>query len=649
MKKITIFVVLFILSLNSFTQVWLSRSSDESDKKFNKNRSFDNRTTFVISGDGKKGENTIYYKFKAIDKKAKDYSIFIKGNLKGKKLNGEAEVCYLSGCDYEYLIENLKNYTGSLFSFFKEKGLRPYQYYKGEFKNNSISYGHFQYSGTTEELKKEFAPYLRKHLQEVFTDIEGLDFEYNYYGTYKLDNYDNRYKMSDSDSIVILDFKKDRKYVIKSVFNDLIFSKDIYEKNNYIGSEVFNANHIYSVGWRSRFYDNSVAVSLEGKTRTYNDIPFHILDLKQKHSYNGGCFYGELKDGKPSKYGVLINDDFFYQGFFNDAGEFDGYGFYQHLKPHPKYDMCISSTCLGVFKSNKIVSGEVSYNWAGSWVLAGDSIVQDFDFPVDIVNRTDKPLFDRYNLKGFSIYGNGEMTEIDYDYKHGGWFSEITFQKGDFKNNVLDGYGCKMITHVGKENEFICTYYENGEFSRAYRDSVGAEYKKLRKLQMDSLFSEVIYNAGSIIKKGSSYYYVNELKRKGKANVISLPIQKTDATKDGFFKKGDDAQIYYSSVNKTLASPYFGWGHYTNYEDMHNYELTNLALCGRCNGYGKIKETHIEHGSNVESTTTREVIHDGDYYRVTGDVTRYKTRTYSVPVTVTKTCDNCNGLGCVKN
>lgn len=636
--------LLSIVSFNVFNQIPRATIVNGLDKKFNKKTTFAQRKTTIINGNGKSGNNTIFYSFITADKNyAKDYTVVVKGDFNKKKINGQAEVAFLLGLNYDHLIESLKNYSGSLKSFLNKNNIRAYEYYEGDFDNSVVRKGHFQYSGET----KIAYPYFVKHLQEVFPVNDNLDFEYNYYGMYERDDYDERYKMSESDSIVIIDFKSDKKYIIKSIFNDLIFKKDIYQHNDYLGSEIFNANEVNSVGWRTKLYDSTISVFLEGATRNYNDIPEHFIDFNKKSTYKKGDFYGEMLNGKPQGYGIFINEDYFYQGFFNN-GKFEGYGFYQHLKPHPKIEnSCISATCLGLFNDNKIVSGEVMYNWLGSsWVLAGDSIYQDYNFPVELTNETEEPLFDRFKLAGFKIYGNGEMIEKDRYIGGGGWFEEKTYQKGNFNANKLNGYGCKLFVKTFEKDETICTNYENGELSKAYKDSILIEYKKYRKLKRDSLWAEAVFKPGTIIKKNNSYYYVNEILRKGYGKVLYVPIYKP-AVKDGFFKRGMEPQVFYSVYNELLGTPYFGNGFYPMRENMHEYESTNLKLCNRCSGYGVVTKTYMRTGSSTDKTTRKVVTHDGDYYRVTKDVTTYTTRNYTYPEKVKETCETCHGKGCV--
>lgn len=56
---------------------------------------------------------------------------------------------------------------------------------------------------------------------------------------------------------------------------------------------------------------------------------------KEGIPYKQGTLYGNMTNGIPDSYGIYIEEYILYDGFFNDQGAYDGYGYLSQRKPYP--------------------------------------------------------------------------------------------------------------------------------------------------------------------------------------------------------------------------------------------------------------------------------------------------------------------------
>ncbi|MEZ4979088.1 MAG: hypothetical protein R2772_07300 [Chitinophagales bacterium] len=654
MHKTLLSLILCLLGYTALAQANFKALTSLSDDEYNASGTRSKiKETHVLSGNGKSKFNCLAIQYKSRDPQESSYTVFIKGNFKSGIVDGSAELLQLEGIQHQDLFERLQVTEYSLMDLIKEIQPSAYIYYQGDaIKNGEFVEGSYIFKGKYLPEKTYNIHTRFYHLWEISPESQSVELKYERYGSHYHE------KMSANDSIIISNYDSGEKHIIYPVLEDIVLGRDVFSlTKGYQRTEIFTTTKFASIGWRRIFKKDKTEMLLQGFARNYNSLPFTGLDLKEKHEYEGGYFYGQMKNAKPYGFGILLNDKFYYEGNFNEKGEFDGYGFYRQFENESKASIKLSISCLGLFKDNRLVSGEVHYNSSYKFVLEADSIYQSQTFPISQeLGSVPYPDKVEQGLENpFKLFGQGAKYELRIlqvpEARLWNPEDKKLYEEGYFNNDKLDGKGKKLCWTCPAQNGlvYIEADFENGKPNAEYSNAQKELFAAKKKLEMDSLWAEALYPPGSIVSKNGYAYYINQLRRHGKADLIPLPIRKTDATKDGFAKKGLQPYHYYNTGNEVLGSPYFAFGYVEiKYEDLNNYQGSDLKICTFCNGQGSYIHYDTEVVANTDQTTNREVVHEGDYFRISQDVTRYSTTMVNVATETPKLCPQCQGSGCIK-
>ncbi|MCB0853036.1 MAG: hypothetical protein KDD63_12500, partial [Bacteroidetes bacterium] len=292
--------------------------------------------------------------------------VYVAANFEKKQIEGKAtivainlkaddsdyqrykEVMSLKG-DLEKALQNIE--STEVYEYYKNFGKRANEAYYGDFNQNILLDGLYSFNGNVSDLDMQIKSIPLKHLYHITpgNKIESfpLDkhFSFIYKGEFKPEYGDDSYGFT-------LNRKDDHIEIVPDWTYDIIirrhpiphyFEITYYDKNGRVLNEVLSHNNMFgTIGWQKEFVPGAEQAlsTIETKYNTVlrkEGVPNVGIVSATPHPFKDGVFYGWLKDGKPAHYGIFMNDYFLYEGFFDENGEFDGYGFFTLRKPTSDY------------------------------------------------------------------------------------------------------------------------------------------------------------------------------------------------------------------------------------------------------------------------------------------------------------------------
>lgn len=668
--KYTIFILLAMGSSMAFGQIDFTKIVDKKEfKKANLHGDFD-----CIAGNCKNGLGVV--KTTTISS-----LVYVIGNFENKQLNGEATILHIRDRYGEYdsksmsLKAELKKHFEAgvidekVYTFYQKYSSGVREAFWGNFTENKLDSGLYTFRGNQEDVQKirqisipltHFYNILDDKGKEVFIN-QKKDIEYRFRGAFTPE-YGREYPaltLKTRDDFIEINTSWGSDVIIRKHHIPEFFEVTHYNARSEKVKEVLtHHNALGTTGWVKEFLIGfpTPYVSLVGHSGIvlYKETLENIGILpKEGTPYKDGMFYGSMTNGKPDNYGIYIDDYVLYDGFFNDKGEFDGYGFLTQRKNYPQqswfwqypneyglnkiaeeHKLAALGYFIGVFENGVFKQGDVGNTFGDKNRL---ELIRG-----EVKNKTQPKHV--YAVKNYFLEGEGFKFNSSYT----GWHipdypnSQLkVIEQGTFANNLLHGKGFRGDDY----GEFV-----NGEMTAESKKIAAAVNAKKREEEIASTLANAKFPLGSIVKdQYGSYKYVNELFTHGSADLVNIPLEVPEyKLKDKSWDKF--SIIYANSAYPLHAKPNFSMQYYTGFrvtnKEQEKYHLTNLRLCNQCNGKGSFTVKKETAGVSTNTTTTYERTYEGVFYDTYGNVTR----TTSTPTTfvewVNEDCQTCNGAGC---
>lgn len=667
----------FILILGSFGftygQIDFTNFVDKQvNKKENPHRF---RSHDCISGDCKNGLGVLEVEHSG-------HFIYIIGKFEKKKLQGEATILrlprlsiYSFNLKKIHPIDELKKHFESeainekVYVYYQKYAIGVIEAFYGEFKENKLDSGLYTFNGRFEDVGENriinvplthFYNVMDSKGKEFFTDNKKL-IEYRFRGSFTPEYGREKlaYTLNTNDDYIEINTNWNHNVIIKKHHIPEFFEVTHYNAKSEIVKEVLtHHNAMGTIGWVKEFLPsyNVPLVSMVGHSGVVL-LPETMENIgllpKDGVPYKNGMFYGKMTNGKPDNYGVYIDEYVLYDGFFNDKGEFDGYGYLTQRKKYPEQiwlyyypiesnikkiieekDLAVFGYFIGVFKNGRFKQGEAGVhdgNSDGLKLIKGDVFDKTEQIKLFSMNN--------YLLEGEGIkFKPGYINYMIPDQTNMGMKIE---EQGSFANNLLHGKGYRN----GDYGEFV-----NGEMTEESKKLAAEVNAQKRKEEIASTLSNAILPLGSIVKNQyGSYQYVNELYTTGSVDLINIPLEVPE------YRKKDKSMdkygiIYESSAYPLHAKPNYSILYYTGSKATQNeltkYTLTNLKICTQCRGRGSFLVKKESAGMSTNTTTTYERTYEGVFYDAYGNVTRTTNTPTTIIEWVKENCQTCNGAGC---
>lgn len=603
----------------------------------------------VVKGNLKKDDGILFISYRKNENAliSDGYGVFIKGNFKKKQLSGFGEVCVLSQGDYAKIKKELANYNGKLVDFFDQKKVELMEVYSGDFIEGNLQKGYYSFCGNIDMIyasQKRKENQIKRSLDLVHLDylgaikdsIDNGKFKYTVYKDFLWKYGDSPYKNPKVDSVIIFDYAKNEKSIIKNFFKNIIYKQDVFNaKGDYLRTYTWPLTRAGKVGWVRSFEKDKISIELNSTNYKHEENSLAVPDYTKSTLWKDGEFYGEMKGGVPSGFGIYLTDSLYYEGFFNQKGEAEGKGFYKNLLPGEMLSNYFSYTMeemyTGAFKANNFIEGEI---------IELDYI--DFYSTKGRFVSNDKIPFNSFNNQ-FKLEGTGHKIYYDLVPSTGVLKKQTVQERGQFKNDLLNGKGEKRTKNSRGEFKYIIGTFENGELDQASKDRIAVEYSKKRNAEIAQMLKDAPFKPGTFLSKNGSIYYVNEIRGKGTVDLVPFPVRN--------FREGTTPQILSSQFNTTglLAPTFYGYNITSKHTDVNKgYTTLNLIICNQCRGIGEFDRTKQVQGRtyDVESKSL-EKAYDGVYATYYREKINTKTITHSKTVKYKEICSRCNGDGCI--
>jgi hypothetical protein len=616
--------------------------------------------------------------------------MYVAANFENKEIVGEATILTInikssagnsksSGeisklkSELEKALLNIE--STKVYEYYQRFNRQAIEAYFGTFDQNILKDGLYTFNGTLVDLDMQIRPIPLKHLYHITpgNKIESfpLDkhFSFNYRGEFKPEYGDasHAFTLNRSDDHIEIVPEWTHDIIVKTHPIPHYYEVTYYDKNGRILNEVLSHNNLFgTVGWQKEFVPGAEQAlsTIETKYNTVlrkEPVPNVGIVAATPHPYKDGVFYGWLNQGKPAHYGIFMNDYYLYEGFFDENGEFDGYGFFTLRRPLQDYKTVntfkqkhvhVEGYLAGIFSHGQFDFGAV----AKVEGLEG----QDYSLkphsrlirygkmactnPMEALNFERTSLYSK-TYKHHALQGEGSefsITSLASKDLLNRNYSEGLISAGTYQNGLLEGSGTQR-KEQGKgywTGEFV-----NGKITdESKRNQQKEESLAHKKLEQET-FDKAPYPPGSIVKKGTSFYYVNELKTNNSIEACYLPLQKDKPLRGQERLMGDN--IYYNAAPLLWANPYFGqlFHKASFYLNKDQLQVTGHVLCERCNGFGQWLERVAEHGTSTETTTRWTRTYEGVFYDKYENVSTTKSVPTTTYVTKKVTCPVCSGAG----